>query len=281
MSENQSSGSKFKDEIFDLYEKSIAKADWGYKVKKGDERDIGHRSVVLAEKSFIMAGQEDKERAMKIWEKATGKPPKQELMDRLSKASQIDYTKGISNLTSGISSLEARKNLFDLDQSSKEIKANIEKWQDKLKHEREKASNARQKGLANLLSAEKLDHGDDSGLSLLSKSIKNGFSAGGDISKWYVQRKIEKLEKKGFQAELGSVRQKEAEFIQARVNPGSQTNGMLGKQLKKYPGVSKFVVAAMAMMKPKSPEKGTSSILQGEAAKQASMAASQNAGMGI
>lgn len=273
-----------KDKIFDLYEKSVENADWGYKIRSGPERDLGHRSVVLAEKSYIMAALEDREAADKIWEKATGKPPKQDLIERLDKAKKIDPTKGIQNLTAGINSLGERKKNWDLVQEKNVIGDRIANWESTIGDIRKRFKDYRDKALRDLTTAERPDQGDDSGLSLFIKSFKNGISAGSNLSNAYFERKkskhhggmIVESEKR-----LGDIQKEISQFSQKNGIIPDTTNGMLGKSIKKYPGVSKYVMAAVSMMKQKSSGKSSGGILQGEAAKQASMAASQNQGIGM
>lgn len=125
--------SKDRDETFAVYQNALENVDWGYKLKSGDERDLGHKSMVIAERAYIAAYAYDSVQANKIYEQSAGKPPKEELLKRAQAAQATGVGKqgepiNIPDLTAGIVSIGERRDHLKNKSSKDDIEKKMGNW---------------------------------------------------------------------------------------------------------------------------------------------------------
>lgn len=245
---------KEKTDAFKLYEEALDGADWAYKVKTGTEREIGHKSVVLAEKAYVVAGLYDKESADKMYESATGRPPKPELQKRIEDAKGINPAEGINDLTAGISSLQQKQQLWSLTLDKKTVEQQLSAWEVSIGDTKQRKRQFQRQSTEELLKAERLDGGDATGLGLFIRSIKNGIKAGTDLQMAREQKKKLKELKgniKEYVSSHGDIVKQIAEFTQEKGQEIASTNGPLGKLMQRFPGAAGIVNKALNKMQGK------------------------------
>lgn len=233
-----------KEKAFSLFEKSLENVDWAYKTKNGTERELGHKSVTLAEKAYVTAGLYDKERADKMYEEVAGKPPKADLQQRVLDSQGINPADGIADLTTGIAALDDKREkwskLFDKEQYAKQIG----NWEVAIGDAKERGERHREEAGKELLSAEKPDQGDASGLGMLIRSVKGGLGAARDYGLasryWQKKKELGGLVKDA-QLMHGKLSKDIESFTQEKGAESPATAGMFGKNLTRFAGAGRVV----------------------------------------
>lgn len=240
----------------ELLDKALKHVDWSYKSKGPTERELGHKSIALAEKAFIGAGLLDEGRAGEIWEKHTLKPPSPELSKRLKDARQVDPRKGISDLTAGIDNIGIQRQHNDLSLQKRDIEKNMATWKINLGDVGERAEKFRRGARGEMLTPE--PNKDDTGLHLL-KSLLKGWRAGQD----FVKAKVEGKKGKAYvgaikegQAELGEVMLKMKKFEMEMPSlavtdaiTNAKSDGLVGRMGSRMGGAGTMVKTALEKLK--------------------------------
>lgn len=282
-----------REQIFTLYQESLDSADWAYKVKSGPERDIGHKSVILAERAYVSAGLYDKEEADKMYEAATGRPPKPELQQRIADAQGVDPAKGIADLTAGLSTLQEKQKLWSMTLNKNQIEKQMSNWEVAIGDAQERKRNHQRQASEELLKPEALSQNDESGLGMFLRSLKNGYKAGKDLKMGSAHGKRQaQLEGNisGSLAEHGDLVKKIAEFTQEQGPGMDPTSGPVGKNAQRFAGAMGLVNSVLSgvgrMAKGNEPEKGpskeaeTPGVGPADLAKRSSIAAAMAKGQG-
>lgn len=281
---------KDREQIFGLYREALENADWAYKPKTGTERDIGHKSVVLAERAYVAAGLYDKAEADRMYEQATGKPPKPDLQQRLTDAQGIDPAKGIADLSAGLGSLREKQELWSLTLNKNQIEKQMGNWEVAIGDAAERKRNHQKQAADELLKPERPDRGDDSGLDMFLRSIKNGYKAGKD---WKMAGAHAKKHRdlqdniRGSTAEHGDLVKKIAEFTQEQGAGIGPTVGPAGRNAQRFPGAVGIVASVLSSVgrAAKGPEAeaekdGQAPKVSVETAKRSSILAAMSQGQG-
>lgn len=179
-----------REKTFETYQNALEHVDWSYKLKSGEERDIGHKSMVTAERAFIAASLHDPKAASKIYEQHAGKPPKEELLKRASAARTAGAGADspglkIDDLTAGIANVSARRDQQKLQgeqarliTTKDQIEAKMGTWRTNLSDNAEQRRGHAKRGNDELMKQEKPR---PDGLHLLS-ALRSGMRAGGEYA---------------------------------------------------------------------------------------------------
>jgi len=255
-----------RDDMFKVYKDTLESADWAYKAKTGDEREIGHKSVMLAEKAYVSAGLYDKKDADKLWEEATGRPPKAELQQRVAEAQGVDPARGIGDLTANLNAIQKKQELSNVTHNKDARQKQIATWESALGDHQARQRDFRQKASEELLKPEQPDRNDEGGLGMFLRSIKSGYRAGKDIKMGAAHGKrlteysgiISDAERE-YKDDLlkhASLVGEVSGFTQTQGDGLDATAGDVGKNTQRFAGARKIVdkVIGMASRKSAAPE---------------------------
>lgn len=253
-------GDPKRDEMFKVYGNTLENADWAFKAKTGDERELGHKSVMLAEKAYISAGLYDKEQADKMWSEATGRPPKAELQQRLAEAQGVDPSKGIADLSASLTTLKQKQDVNSISLNRDAAEKQISAWEGSLGDHQARQREFRHKAADELLKPEAPDRNDEGGLGMFLRSIKGGYRAGKDInmaaqhgarfnqvneSKSNAEQRYATLGEKLKEAQ-GVLAGEPADFVAEKGDGLEATVGDVGKNTRRFPAVRSIVDKVMA-----------------------------------
>jgi hypothetical protein len=253
-------GDPKRDEMFKVYGDTLDSADWAFKAKTGDEREIGHKSVMLAEKAYISAGLYDKDQADKMWSEATGRPPKAELQQRLAEAQGVDPSKGIADLSASLTTLQQKQKVNSISLNRDAADKQIATWEGALGDHQARQRDFRHKAADELLKPEAPDRNDEGGLGMFLRSIKGGYRAGKDINmaaqhgKRFSEVSENKFNAEQRYASLGEDLKKAqgvltgepADFVAEQGSGLEATTGDVGKNSRRFPAVRNIVDKVMA-----------------------------------
>lgn len=277
--------SKEQQETFRIYEEALGAADWAHKSKSGHEREIGHKSVGLAERAYLAAALYDKKSADELWEKATHKPPKAELQARLEEARKIDPAQGIADLTAGLGALKERQNLWNLTLNKEKLGQQMANWESVLGDIAERARQHRRKASDQLLQPEHQGRDDDSGLGMFMRAIIGGVKAGRDLKAAKMHKNNENDHLRRIDASRkahGIVSSEIEDFIAGKGDGIPETKGEVGKTSKRFGGVADMVKDVLDRSKAKSEKEAAGQDRTIDPAMAAKMAKqTQDAGMGV
>lgn len=171
-----------REQTFKIYADALEGADWAYKSKAGDDREIGYKTVMIAEKAYISAGLYDKAEADRLWEEATHRPPKLELQQRLAESQGVDPAAGIADLSASLATMKQRQLVNNISLSREAADKQISSWESALGDHQARQREFRHKAADELLKPEAPDRNDEGGLGMFLRAIKGGYRAGKDIT---------------------------------------------------------------------------------------------------
>jgi len=180
---------KERDDAFAVYENALGNVDWGYKLKSGDERDTGHKSMMIAERAFIAASVFDDKKAGKLYEQYAGRPAKEELVKRADAHREALKTPGaaqisIPDLTAGIAMVGQRRDLAKLHANKDEIEKKLGNWDSALGDSEARSKSHLKAGNDQMLKQEKPR---DDGLHIF-KALHSGMRAAGEYGEMFHHR---------------------------------------------------------------------------------------------
>lgn len=245
--------SKEQTDAFTLYEKALGATDWAYKAKTGSERDLGHQSVGIAERAYISAALYDKKAADKLWEDATHKPPKPELQARIEEARKVDPQKGVADLTAGFATLQDRQKLWNLTLNREKLDQQMSRWEGNIGDARDRATKHQRDANDQLLQPERQGQGDDSGLEMFLRSLKNGWKAGRDLKAAGDNRSFSREHEemiRGSKKAHGILHKQIENFQPGDGMKMEETTGEMGKTSRRFGGVGNLVRSVLDKKKP-------------------------------
>lgn len=248
---------KNREQVFAIYKESLEIADWGYKPKTGVEREVGHQSVVLAERGYVAAGLYDKEEADKLYEQATGKPPKPELQQRLLDAKGVDPANGIADMSAGLGVIKEKQKLWSLTLDKNQIEKQMSNWEVAIGDAAERKRNHQRAVGEELLKPERPGQGDDSGLDMFMRSLKGGYKAGKDWKMASAHKTKEKDLKGNISESLnqhGDLVKSLAKFSQEQGDGVGETKGPNGRNGRRFSGIRDMVANTLKSKGRKSAE---------------------------
>lgn len=236
-----------RDEVFDLYKKALEKADWGYKSKTGEERDISYKSTAVADKAYISAALYDESAASRLYEESSGKPPTEDLLGRLARMKGLKPEHGVAELTAGLAEVDGKREVLKLSMKNDSISKQISAWDSVMGDERNRAADHRRKANEEILSPE--PNRDDSGLHILS-ALKSGFKAGQDYNIARRHAAKDRAMREGYKDhvnEYGQNQTKIASFGNVAGGSDDVTIGEEGKNASRYAGAITVVKEAFSL----------------------------------
>lgn len=269
---------------FEVYQNALENVDWGYKLKSGEERDIGHKSMMIAERAFIAASMHDPKEADKIYEQHAGRPPKEELLKRAAAAREAGASRNepaikVDDLTAGIVSVGQRRDKQKLLTTRDEMEGKMGNWRIALADNAERQRGHLKHGNDELLKQEKPRQ---DGLHLLG-ALRSGMRAGGEYSammEHYRRGRDEKDRVRRHNREYENVTSQIAKF---EAKPGvaiGPTSGPGGREVARFGRAFDVVRSALDGTKaPITKDEGVPKAAMPNAATIAKAAASRGAGI--
>lgn len=241
-----------KEATFAVYDKALKNAEWKYPSLKGTERDLAHKSVIIAERAYVSASIYDQERANQMYELSNGRPPSPDLILRGKNANENKQGPSLPDLTAGMSALKDQGDAWQKIQQKAEGEKQIDSWRISLGDADERAKKHRRAANEELMKGEQEDR-TGSGLHILT-AIKKGFSAGHEYRDWISQSwRARQLNGKIVDQHklIGKVQGEIAAYDSAGTEPGGPTTGDVGKTSSRFSGAMNKVSNVMNTMRKK------------------------------
>lgn len=259
------------EKAFKLLDETLKKADFEWKNKSGEEREIGRQMSHNAKQVWVEAAVHDAKRAEKVWRAKTQEAPKadmeQMLLERLQKTTDVKKTDGdagVDTLANRLTNLDDRRSLIDATTRKTTLRSSLGEWNVLRGDSKKRSDDAWKERTRELLSPE-ANRADD-GMHLL-RSFAKGFMTHRERT----QSKVEKHKSslagdalKELHKDIGSATTKIKEF-ETKLNipmDERQSIGLVGKSrkaVKKLPGMQLGIGTArvLARVSVKTVDKGS------------------------